>query len=322
MPYPPVTVLVAAYNAARTIERALTSVWRQNYPEMEVIVVDDGSTDDTGIRVHEMARGNLRLIRLAKNLGVSGALNTGIRQARSDYIAFLDADDEWLADKLIKQLPIIEGRPEMMLIACGGECVDPAGRTFDTFGLELPPYSPREFWRALLVQTYFSRSTVVARRTKLLEVGGFDEALMVSEDQDMWIKLASRGEAGFVPGVLVRIYDMPDSLGARYWEREAEFTLPMIRNNLTRLASRLSKREMRQIVGHRYAATGRNIYALGRHGRGAALIIRGMLLGHRPLQNLGYLISAAPPMIRLKRHFRRGSRANEGNVDRLPRTEN
>lgn len=141
---------------------------------------------------------------------------------------------------------------------------------------------------------------------------------MVSEDQDMWIKLASSGETGFVPEVLVRIYDLPDSLGARYWEREAEFTLPMIRNNLTRLASRLSKREMRQIVGHRYAATGRNIYALGRHGRGAALVIRGMLLGHRPLQNLGYLISAAPPMIRLKRHFRRGSRANEGNVGRLP----
>jgi glycosyltransferase involved in cell wall biosynthesis len=322
MPYPPVTVLVAAYNAAGTIERALTSVWRQNYPEMEVIVVDDASTDDTDRRVQEMARGNLRMIRLEKNLGVSGALNAGIRLARSDYIAFLDADDEWLADKLINQLPIIEARPEMTLIACGGERVDPAGRTSDTFGLELPTHSPREFWRALLVQTYFSRSTVVARRTNLLEVGGFDEALMVSEDQDMWIKLASSGETGFVPGVLVRIYDMPDSLGARYWEREAEFTLPMIRNNLRRLASRLSKREMRQIVGHRYAATGRNIYALGGHGRGAALVIRGMLLGHRPLENLGYLISAAPTMIRLKRRFRRGSRANERNIDRMPRTEN
>jgi glycosyltransferase involved in cell wall biosynthesis len=315
MPLPPVTVLVAAYNAARTIERALTSVWRQNYPEMEVIVVDDGSTDDTGIRVQDMAHGNLRLIRLEKNLGVSGALNAGIRQARSDYIAFLDADDEWLDSKLSRQLPIIGARPEMTLIACGGESTDPAGRTFDTFGLELPPYSPREFWRALLVQTYFSRSTVVARRTKLLEVGGFDEALMVSEDQDMWIRLASNGETGFVPEVLVRIYNMPDSLGARYWEREAEFTLPMIRRNLTRLASRLSKREMRHIVGHRYAATGRNIYALGHHGRGAALVIRGMLRGDRPLQNLGYLISAAPPMIRLKRHFRRWSRSHAQNEE-------
>jgi glycosyltransferase involved in cell wall biosynthesis len=307
MPYPRVTVLIPAYNAARTIERALASVWRQNCPAMEVIVIDDCSTDDTGLHVEKMTGGNLSLIRLDRNRGVSGALNVGIRQARNDYIAFLDADDEWLADKLTKQLPIIEAHPDMTLIACGGESVDPAGRTFDTFGLELPPHSPREFWRALLVKTYFSRSTVIARRARLLEVGGFDEELKVSEDQDMWIKLAANGETGFVPEVLVRIHDMPESLAARYGEREAEFTLPMIRKNLASLALRLSKRETRRILGQRYAATGRNIYALGQCGRGAALIIRGMLLGNRPLENLGYLISAAPPTRRLKeRRLKRG----------------
>lgn len=298
-------MLIPAYNAARTIERALVSVWRQDYPEMEVIVVDDCSTDDTCIHVEGMARRNLRLVRLDKNRGVSGALNAGIRQARNGYIAFLDADDEWLADKLIKQLPIIEAHPDMTLIACGGESVDAAGRALHTFGLRPPPYSPREFWRALLVKTYFSRSTVVARRTKLLEVGGFDEALMVAEDQDMWIKLASNGETGLMPEVLVRVYDMPDSLATRYGEREAEFTLPMIRNHLRHLASRLSKRETRHILGHRYAALGRNIYGRGFYGRGAALVTRGTLLGNRPLQNLVYLVSASPPMIHLKRHLRR-----------------
>jgi glycosyltransferase involved in cell wall biosynthesis len=307
MPYPPVTVLIPAYNAARTIERALASVWRQNYPEMEVIVVDDGSSDDTGIHVRKMAGANLHLIRLEKNRGESGAMNAGIKWAHTDYIAFLDADDEWLADKLIKQLPIIEARPEMTLISCGGESVDPEGRIFETFGLELPSYSPREFWRALLLESYVTKSTVVARRTKLLEVGGFDETLTVSGDQDMWIKLASNGELGFVTELLIRKHEMPDSLMKRYGARQEQFTLPMIRNNLSRLASRLSKREMRHILGQRYAATGRNIYALGSLRRGAAFVIRGMLLGHRPLENLGYLISAAPTMIRLKRRFRRGA---------------
>jgi glycosyltransferase involved in cell wall biosynthesis len=309
MPNPPVTVLIPAYNAALTIERALASVWRQNYPEMEVIVVDDGSSDDTSMHVQKMARGNLRLIRLEKNCGECGAMNAGIQRARTEYIAFLDADDEWLADKLIKQLPIIEARPEMTLIASGGESVDQEGRTLDIFGLAPPPYSPREFWRGLLFKSYVLKSTVVARRTTLLEAGGFDEALMVSGDQDMWIKLASNGETGFVPEVLVRKHEMPDSLMKRYGERQAEFTLSMIRNHLSHLASRLSKREMRHILGRRYAATGRNIYALGGFRRGAALVIRGMLLGNRPLENLGYLISAAPPMIRLKRHLRRRSEA-------------
>jgi glycosyltransferase involved in cell wall biosynthesis len=315
MPYPPVTVLIPAYNAARTIERALASVWRQNYPGMEVIVVDDGSSDDTATHVQKMGRANLRLIRLKKNRGVSGALNAGIQQARTDFIAFLDSDDEWLDMKLIKQLPIIEARPEMTLIACGAEAVDSAGRVLHTFGLELPPYPPREFWRPLLVRTYFPRATVVARCSALIEAGGFDEALMVSEDQDMWIKLAANGETGFVTEVLVRYHHLPGSLGERYWEREAEFTLRMIRNNLSRLAPRLSKREMRHALGHRYAATGRNIYGSGRLGRGAALVIRGMLLGNRPLENLGYLISAAPPTIRLKRHFRKWSGSQAENED-------
>src|ERR1700758_1025240 len=113
MPFPPVTVLIPAHNAERTIERALASALRQNYPDMEVIVVDDCSTDDTGVHVEGMAHRNLRLIRLEKNRGVSGALNAGIEQARNDYIAFLDADDEWLTNKLIKQLPIIEAHPDM-----------------------------------------------------------------------------------------------------------------------------------------------------------------------------------------------------------------
>jgi glycosyltransferase involved in cell wall biosynthesis len=321
MPDPRVTVLIPAYNAARTIERALASVRRQNYPALEVIVVDDGSTDDTGLCVEKTAGGDLRLIRLETNRGECAAMNAGIQQARTDYIAFLDADDEWLANKLIKQLPIIEAHADMTLIACGGESIDPAGRVFDIFGSEPLPYSPRELWRGLLVNSYVIKSTVVARRTKLLEVGGFDEALAVSGDQDMWIKLASAGEAGFLPEVLVRKYEVPDSLMKRYADREAEFTLPMIRNHVSRLASRLSKRETRQILGKRYAATGRNIYGLGRYRRGAALVIRGALLGNRPLENFAYLVSASSPMMRLKRHLRRRNCSKQENVSAYDRQE-
>jgi glycosyltransferase involved in cell wall biosynthesis len=282
---------------------------------MEVIVIDDGSTDDTAVHVQKASGGNLRMIRLETNRGECFAMNAGIQQARGEYVAFLDADDEWLDHKLIKQLSIIKARPEMTFIACGGESVDPAGRVFDTFGSEQPPYSPRDFWRGLLVHSYVIKSTVVARRTKLLETGGFDEALTVSGDQDMWLKLASSGEAGFLPEILVRKHEMPDSLMHRYGQREDEFTLPMIRNHVFRLTSRLSKRETRQILGQRYAATGRNIYALGRYRRGAALVVRGVLLGDRPLENLGYLVSAAPPMIRLKKRFPRWRGSNGDNVD-------
>ena len=309
MSYPPVTVLIPAYNAARTIERALASVWRQNYPEMEVIVVDDASTDDTSSRVEKMRGGNLHLIRLDENRGECGAMNAGIQAARSDYIAFLDADDEWLDNKLITQLPIIEAHPGMSFISSGGESVDPEGRVVQIFGTETPSFSPGELWRAFLVRSYVAKPAVIARRAKLLEVGGFDEALKISGDQDMWIKLALSGEVGFVPEVLVRVHQTSESLMKRFGAREDEFSLPMIRNHLSRLSSRLSKREVRQILAQRYATAGRNIYARGACGRGAALVIRGVLLGNRPLQNLAYLLSAAPPTIRFKQRFPRWSRS-------------
>jgi glycosyltransferase involved in cell wall biosynthesis len=314
MPYPPVTVVIPAYNAKRTIGRALASVWHQNYPEMEIIIVDDGSSDGTGSEIHKMRSRNLRLIRLEENRGECGAMNAGIHQARTDYIAFLDADDEWLDNKLLTQMPILESHPAMSFIACGGESVNTNGQVFHTFGLEAPAYSPHEFWRALLVKSYIAKPTVVARRTKLLEVGGFDETLKISGDQDMWIRLALAGEVGFVTQVLVRVHDTPDSLTKRHGAREDEVLLPMIREHLSRLTSRLSRREMRQILGQRYTATGRNLYS-GRPRRGAALILRGMLLGNRPLYNLTYLIWAAPTMIRVKTYLRSRSRSSGENQD-------
>jgi hypothetical protein len=153
---------------------------------------------------------------------------------------------------------------------------------------------------------------VIARRAKLLEAGGFTEAFKVSEDQDMWIKLALNGEVGFVPQVLVRLHDTPNSLTKRHAAREDEILLPIIRDHLSRLTSRLSRREARQILGERYAAIGRNLYP-GRPSRGAALVIRGMLLGNRPLQNLTYLIWAAPPVIRIKMYLRSRSRSTGEN---------
>jgi glycosyltransferase involved in cell wall biosynthesis len=303
MPFPPVTVVIPAYNAARTVERALSSVWRQNYPELEVIVIDDGSTDDTDLRVGTCHNPNLRLIRLDKNRGECGAMNVGIQEARGDYIAFLDADDEWLDNKLSKQIPVIDSHPEMSFISCGGEAIAPDGSVVAKFGLDIPSCSPGDFWRALLAKSQVAKPSVVARRAKLLELGGFDEALKISGDQDMWIKLALSGEVGFIAEVLIRVHITADSLMMRYGGREDEFGLPMILNHLSKLGARLSKREMRQILGERYARTGRNIYYRGRPARGAALIIHAMLLGNRPLENLGYLVSAAPPMVLLKRRL-------------------
>src|SRR5579864_8016045 len=99
---PFVTVLIPAFNAAVTIRRAIDSALGQSYRNLEVVVVDDGSRDTTSEIVASYARDDVRLIRLSSNQGASGAVNEGIAAAQGEYVAFLDADDEWLPTKLAK----------------------------------------------------------------------------------------------------------------------------------------------------------------------------------------------------------------------------
>lgn len=301
MQAPKITALIPAYNAAHTIGRALDSVWRQNRTDLEVVLVNDASTDDTLQTVRRIAGDRVTIIDLPKNLGECGAMNAGIARARGEYIAFLDADDEWCAGKFEKQLPLIEGREEVVFVSGGGEVVLPDGTVEAPFGLEMPEHQGRDFWKGLLRRSIVAKPTVIARRSALLAVGGFTEALRVSGDQDMWIRLALIGEVAFVPERLMRIWVNAQSLTRRYARREAEFGLPMIVRHVRSQSHRLSRRELHSILGERYTRLGRNLYGGGYYRHGLALVVRGMMLGDEPLKNGAYLLSASPPARWLKR---------------------
>ena len=105
-----VSVIIPAFNAADTIVRAIDSVRSQNTPSLEIIVIDDGSVDDTVNVVRSCIRAgeNIQLIKMPKNSGVSAARNAGIKVARGKFLAFLDADDIWLPEKLRKQIEVME----------------------------------------------------------------------------------------------------------------------------------------------------------------------------------------------------------------------
>jgi glycosyltransferase involved in cell wall biosynthesis len=306
-PPPLITALIPAYDAAATIERALASVFAQNYPALEIIVVDDGSTDDTASIARRYEGRGVRLIALERNLGVCGATNAGLRAARGEYVAFLDADDEWLPGKLEKQLAQIAAHPTMSFSSCAGHLMSPAGEILELYDTELPPYAPDDVWRGLLAESLVNKSGVLARRASLIEAGEFDEALVIAEDQDMWIRLALVGEVGFLTEQLIRRHDTPGSLMKRHVTREADYLLPMIERHLHRLRDRLDPGELRRIRGRRCAKIGRNLCANGYYARGAALVLRAAMLREQPLANLAFVISAAPPLQRLKRLLRAAS---------------
>jgi len=268
----------------------------------EVVVVDDASRDATAEIVVSHYGEPVKLIRLPRNQGESGAMNAGIAAANGELIAFLDADDEWLPDKLAHQVQALEAHRTAVLVASGCRFVDGDGRLVrEESGIVLLGVPAEETWRLLLARTLIAKPCVLARTAALRDVGPFDTKLAIGADQDMWIRLALAGPIEFVPEVLTIVHDTADSLTKVYADRIDRYVLPMIRRHVEQQRHRLSRDEVNAILGERYATVGRNLYFAGSLARGATLILRSALQGHEVGANLWYLLTASPPARALKR---------------------
>jgi glycosyltransferase involved in cell wall biosynthesis len=200
---PQVSVIIPTYNCARYLPEALDSVLAQTYLDFEIIVVDDGSTDNTQ-EVLAPYGDQIRVIRQA-NAGRGAARNAGILAARGEYIAFLDADDLWLPQKLEKQLALFETRPEIAWVysdyAEFGDSRATQTSFFDRRGLRPPPEG-QILLHVLADLSITWTGTVVARRTCFERVGLFDVSFPVVQDGDMWTRLASEFEVACADEVL------------------------------------------------------------------------------------------------------------------------
>lgn len=177
-PIPSVTVVMPAFNAAATIAEALRSVQMQSCRPGSIIVVDDASGDGTAEAAEMCLRGGgipYQVIRQARNRGPAAARNAGIRAADGDWIAFLDADDAWLPEKLALQLAVVDIRNPPHT----GNTEDAPGRC--------RPLARRDF----ALRNPVATSTVLVRKDVITAVGGFDEQFRGPEDYDLWLRIAA-----------------------------------------------------------------------------------------------------------------------------------
>lgn len=309
---PLVSVIIPCFNAAKMIERTLASVRRQTYSNIEIIVVDDCSTDDTLAILRGQESHGVRVIAREHNSGSPSApRNDGIAAARGAFLAFLDQDDEWHPDKLRRQIAVISQHEEMALIGCRSEEIWPDGSRTLMNATHAPPVG-REAWRTMLRESFYVPSMIVARTETVRRIGGFDESLRSGEeDQDFAIRTALEGEVGFLDQVLAIGHEHAGNMSKRVSARMHETTLPMILAHCRALRKNLTRGELRQILGARYAQTGRNVYAL-HPGIGARLLLQAIALRREPLANLWYLITASP----WGRWFKQQVRARRGQQDR------
>ena len=302
-----ISVVIPAHNSAATLPRAIASARQQTLSPSEIIVVDDHSTDTTAAVVKSFGDA-VRRVTLPAQQGAAGARNAGIAAARGDAIAFLDSDDEWLPAKLQAQAAVLTSSPRTTLVACASNLISPDGRDLGDLYYNHPVVTGAGSWRALLAYNFIATPAVLAWRKDILSAGGFDESLKIGEDQDLWIKLALRGELGYVRESLVKVHARENSLSADHTD-PIVYTLPMIERHVSNLRDRLSAKDVRSILGKRFALVGRVAYARGDYRHGLPLIYRSMVLGYQPLGSLYYLASASPPATWLKRRLKIGRHA-------------
>jgi len=292
MSEPHVSVVIPAYERADIVGRAIDSALAQTVSDLEVLVVDDGSSDDTETvvagyddeRVHSLAH--------ETNRGVSAARNTGVEAASGEYVAFLDSDDEWLPRKLERQLAVLDERDESWVgaycdVATAG--LSPAGRLATLLSEKLfrsrsPTEGGRELADALLSMQVFMGpgSTLLVERAVLDETGGFDEGLSIYEDWDLVLRVLARGKLAYVDEPLALTHFTGDAPAEAYVVNDERY--------LERNAALVADLEARGIPVervHRMGLVG-HFLAEGRFSEAREYVDRGTLTRPKDLLRLGF----------------------------------
>jgi len=211
---PKVSVIIPSYNRLPMLKEAVDSVLAQDFEDLELIVVDDGSTDGTAEEMKEYG-GRVKLIEHTENRGVSAARNRGILHAKGKYIAFLDSDDLWVKGKLKIEVAFLDDNPHYPLCYTDeiwirkGKRVNPM--------LKHAKYSGWIFEKCLSL-CIISPSSVMMRKTLFSKVGLFDEALPVCEDYDFWLRVSARFPIFFINRkLIIKRGGHPGQLSQRSW---------------------------------------------------------------------------------------------------------
>jgi glycosyltransferase involved in cell wall biosynthesis len=278
---PLVSAVIPTYNYARYVAGAVESVLAQSFDDLEIVVVDDGSIDETADTLDPFAE-RIRYIR-QEHRGLAAARNTGIRVARGPYVAFLDSDDLWLPEKVSVQIARLDGDPAVGLVY--GEAAlftetSPGTATLHSYWAHHPSGKILPW---LVRQNVVPSPTPMVRRELFDQVGSFDETLSACEDWDMWIRIAQVSEFAYVDRVL-----------AKYRVHAANMSLDherMMTNGLRVLEKAFSspdlspeiRRLRRSIISRRHADYALHCFYARQYAQARRSVIRAVTLDPRCL---------------------------------------
>jgi glycosyltransferase involved in cell wall biosynthesis len=301
---PRVSIIVPAYNAARYLQAAIESVVRQTYADWELIVVDDGSTDETPSVVYSYrARlgGKLQYI-YQPNRGLPTARNTGIRQAQGEFIAILDADDVWLPARLARGVEVMDSNSDVGLVHSRVARINVDGAIVGYLDF------PRKYQAGKIAINIYTRRanilcpTVLFRKRCVDVVGLFDETMGATEDRDLWFRIAERYEIAYVDEILAHSRVTPGSMSSDS-SRMLKWQLFFVRKHYARHAC--GRAVLLRALGQIYREQGDLFFSRGELTRSIGHYSRSVLYNPLNLENVYMLFRAsAEPLLSSIRSLR------------------
>ncbi|MCX8044072.1 MAG: glycosyltransferase [Desulfobacterota bacterium] len=277
---PTVSVLIPTYNRAHLINKAIDSVLAQTYQDIEIVVIDDGSTDNTKEVIGKYGRDIIYVYQ--ENRGIAGARNTGFLHCSGKYIAFLDSDDYWLPQKLERQIALFEQHPEYGMVACQCASIDAQGH----FRKKNRPGRSGWILEALFHKNFIRTSAAVVTKPCIQTIGFFDETLRECEEYDLWLRIAAQFPIGFINEPLAVYTDNPsgvsiDSLAGRL-HRLRVLEKPYLQELIPPRAYRRRIADTCHYIGRHYCTR-------GDYREGVRYLVRAQRLAPFFLKNLFYL---------------------------------
>jgi glycosyltransferase involved in cell wall biosynthesis len=262
-----VSIVIPTYNAAAYLPEAIESALAQSYDDCEIIVVDDGSDDDTEV-VLAPFKDRFRYIRQENSGGASRPRNVGIQQSAGDYVAFLDSDDILFPDKIRHAVELLDDQPSVGMVFTDFVVAGEDGRWhrihlqdgYDTFrGLDKCELGESRFlirgevaFDGLLLENFIGTSSVVCRREVFSRVGLFDEALPAVEDRDMWLKIASCYDIGYLDRV-DHVYRVREDSISRRGAAVSRARIEVFRRHIGDARSRETRRQTTRKIARSYS---------------------------------------------------------------------
>ncbi|MBS0377855.1 MAG: glycosyltransferase [Proteobacteria bacterium] len=301
---PQVSVVMPLFNAERHIRAAVSSVLDSNLRSLECIVVDDGSTDGSIESLSAISDPRFRLLKIPASRGPSRPRNVGIAEARSNYVALLDADDLLKPDKLSAAVAALDRHPAAGILFTNYERISESGDLLDRDALasygtlrSLLGHDPsahevlipqEHFARGLLYENFIGTSGVVMRKDALARVGGFDETLTYSEDRDLWFRFAHDGPALYLSCVGHSYRVSPASLSFRPGSRQARSRIAVLERERQRWRSAAAKRQIDRLIAENMSAVAYDERRQGNRLRATATFLKAWSKSPRSR----YLVSA------------------------------